>query len=224
MYAIFFDYGGTTYRLPTNPEEISVTNTQSIEKYNVLKLGQIAVPTYMELKEYSFECEFPHTMYSYVNVKEEKDFLDAKSYLDMLTKWRKKKTPIRFLAGSVTKKGVLYKDRINTLVLIEEMSISEKAGEERDKYVSFKLIEYRDFNKTPYYEINKDTGKASKGKSDETNPKKNGYHIVAAGDTLFGIAKKYYGDGTKYTKILDANKGIIKSPALIKPGWKLVIP
>ncbi|SHO48141.1 LysM peptidoglycan-binding domain-containing protein [Anaerocolumna xylanovorans] len=224
MYAIFFDYNGTTYRLPTTPEEISVSNSQAVEKYNVLKIGQIAVPTYMELKEYSFECEFPHMQYSYVKVKKEEEFLEAKKYLDVFAQWRKKKVPVRFLAGSVTKKGILYKDRINTLVLIEEMSISEKAGEEGDKYVSFKLIEYRDFNKIPYYEINKVTGKPEKGKNDAENPKKNKYHIVVSGDTLIGISKKYYGDGTKYTKIYEANKDKIKNPALIHPGWKLVIP
>ncbi|MGN6713211.1 LysM peptidoglycan-binding domain-containing protein [Anaerocolumna jejuensis] len=224
MYAIFFDYNGTTYRLPTNPEEISVTNTQAVEKYNVLKLGQIVVPTYMELKEYSFECEFPHLQYSYVTVKKEESFKDAKHYMDVFSKWRKQKAPIRFMAGNVTRKDTLYKDRINTLVLIEEMSISEKAGEEGDKYVSFKLIEYRDFNKAPYYKIDQKTGKAVKEKGDSANPKKNGYHVVVKGDTLFGLSKKYYGDGAKYTKIYEANKDKIKNPALIYPGWKLVIP
>ena len=39
------------------------------------------------------------------------------------------------------------------------------------------------------------------------------------------IAKKYYGDGSQYTKIYEANKGTIGSnPNLIKPGQKLVIP
>lgn len=222
MYAVFFDYNGTTLRLPVNPEEINVSSSQAVEKYNVLKLGQIAVPTYMELKEYSFECEFPSVQYSYVKVKEE--FQEAKIYLDFFVKWRKQKVPVRFMAGRATKKGVLFKDRINTLVLIEEMSISEKAGEEGDKYVSFKLIEYRDYNKTPYYEIKQDTGEVVKAKSDEENPKKNPYHIVTAGDNLWNLAKKYYGDGTKYTKILEANKDKIKNAALIYPGWKLVIP
>lgn len=224
MYAIFFDYNDTTYRLPTNPEEISVSNNQAIEKYNVLKLGQIAVPTYMELKEYSFECEFPHIQYSYVNVKKEEKFLTAKEYLDVFAKWREKKIPVRFLAGNVTWKGVLYKDRINTLVLIEEMSISEKAGEEGDKYVSFKLVEYRDFNKTPYFELNKRTGKTEAGKAGAVNPKKNGFYVVAKGDTLVDISRKLYGSEGKITDIVKANSGKIKNPALIKPGWKLVVP
>ena len=46
-----------------------------------------------------------------------------------------------------------------------------------------------------------------------------------SGDCLWNIAKKYYGDGSQYTKIYEANKGTIGSnPNLIKPGQKLVIP
>ena len=50
-------------------------------------------------------------------------------------------------------------------------------------------------------------------------------YTVEAGDCLWNIAKKYYGDGSQYTKIYEANKGTIGSnPNLIKPGQKLVIP
>ena len=50
-------------------------------------------------------------------------------------------------------------------------------------------------------------------------------HTVVAGDTLSGIAKKYYDDAGKYMKIYEANKGVIgDNPDLIKPGMELVIP
>jgi nucleoid-associated protein YgaU len=51
---------------------------------------------------------------------------------------------------------------------------------------------------------------------------------VQPGDTLWAIAKKYYGNGAQYTKIYNANRDKIKNPNLIypgpKPGPKLVIP
>lgn len=54
---------------------------------------------------------------------------------------------------------------------------------------------------------------------------KNGnLYTVVKGDCLWNIAKKFYGDGTKYTVIYDANKGIIKNPSLIYPGQVLTIP
>jgi len=50
-------------------------------------------------------------------------------------------------------------------------------------------------------------------------------HVVVSGDTLSGIAKKYYEDAGKYMKIYEANKAVIgDNPDLIKPGMELVIP
>lgn len=49
-------------------------------------------------------------------------------------------------------------------------------------------------------------------------------YTVKKGDTLWNIAKKYYGSGAKYTKIYNANKNKIKNPNLIQVGWVLTIP
>ena len=43
-------------------------------------------------------------------------------------------------------------------------------------------------------------------------------------DTLWAIAKKYYGSGSQYTKIYNANKDKIKNPNLIYPGQVIKIP
>jgi len=56
------------------------------------------------------------------------------------------------------------------------------------------------------------------------NPASNGTHIVQPGDTLWAIAKKYYGNGNHYPRIVNANKDKIKNPNLIFPGQQLVIP
>ena len=63
---------------------------------------------------------------------------------------------------------------------------------------------------------------AAKRKKEELAVKK---HVVVGGDTLSGIAKKYYGDAGKYLKIYESNKDVIgDNPDLIKPGMELVIP
>ena len=49
-------------------------------------------------------------------------------------------------------------------------------------------------------------------------------HTVRRGDTLWGIAKKYYGKGTLWPKIYNANKSKIKNPHWIYPGQKFTIP
>jgi nucleoid-associated protein YgaU len=49
-------------------------------------------------------------------------------------------------------------------------------------------------------------------------------HVVVSGDTLSGLAKKYYGSATRWTQILDANSGTIKNPDVLSVGTKLTIP
>ncbi|MDR7856299.1 LysM peptidoglycan-binding domain-containing protein [Tissierella sp.] len=222
-YAIFFDYDNKTYRLPTNPEQMDTSSVQAIEKYEILKLGQIAIPTHMELKEYSFECEFPSNPIHYVETAG--DFKAADYYIKLFEKWRDKLTPVRFIASN----GI--GNDINTLVLIEECGEVEKAGEEGDKYISFKLLEYRKYGKksvvikeTKILNTAVQTASTKPIIPEKPNPKSNGYHTVVSGDTLWAIAKKYYGNGTQYTKIVNANKDKIKNPNLIYPGQRLMIP
>ncbi|PKM49581.1 MAG: peptidoglycan-binding protein [Firmicutes bacterium HGW-Firmicutes-7] len=220
-YAVFFDYDDKTYRLPTNPEQLEITSTQAIQKYEVLKSGQIAVPVHMELKQYSFECEFPSKAHIYVETAG--DFKAADYYLTLFEKWRNELTSVGFIAHN----GV--EDDIVTEVLIESLTITEKAGEEGDKYISFKLLEYKKYDKQfNVVTVNSgDEALATKlviPTSTITNPKNTGYYVVKSGDSLWAIAKKYYGDGSKYSKIYNANKSIIKNANLIYPGQKLTIP
>ena len=49
------------------------------------------------------------------------------------------------------------------------------------------------------------------------------YEIVS-GDTLGGIAKRYYGNASQYTRIHEANKELISDPNKIYPGQKIRIP
>lgn len=49
-------------------------------------------------------------------------------------------------------------------------------------------------------------------------------YTVKKGDTLWAIAKKFYGNGALYTKIYDANTNQIANPNLIYVGQVFVIP
>lgn len=50
------------------------------------------------------------------------------------------------------------------------------------------------------------------------------YYLIQSGDTLSGLAKKYYGDASAYPRIFDANREVIKDPDLIFVGQKIRIP
>ncbi|MGV6987649.1 peptidoglycan-binding protein LysM [Testudinibacter sp. P80/BLE/0925] len=50
------------------------------------------------------------------------------------------------------------------------------------------------------------------------------FYVIEKGDTLWKIAEKAYGNGAKYTKIVEANKEVIKDADKIFPGQKIRIP
>jgi nucleoid-associated protein YgaU len=57
-----------------------------------------------------------------------------------------------------------------------------------------------------------------------TNVKEETLYVIQEGDTLWKIAEIYYKDGSRYTKIVEANKEVIKDADKIYPGQTIVIP
>jgi DNA-binding SARP family transcriptional activator len=66
-------------------------------------------------------------------------------------------------------------------------------------------------------------------------PEEEGYssvsYTVVQGDTLWDIARRFYGDGSLYPRIFEANTGrvmadeeLFTDPRLIRPGWVLEVP
>ena len=50
------------------------------------------------------------------------------------------------------------------------------------------------------------------------------FYVIQKGDTLWKIAEKAYGDGSKYNRIVDVNREVIRDPNKIFPGQKIRIP
>lgn len=217
-YSIYFKYGSKKYKLPVNPEEIKRTRELQIETYQVLGTGQVSVPACCGLETFSFEAEFPGQEYHYVETAGR--FKDADYYEKMFRKVQKNKTPIRFIASNE------ITDDISCMVLVQSVESVERAGEEGDKYLSITLLEYKAHGKR-YVGVQTLKGTVSQPEStqDQVSPEvtENKTYTVVKGDTLSGIAKRFYGSGSQYSKIAAANPGI-KNPNLIYPGQVLSIP
>lgn len=218
-YAVYFKYSGKKYKLPVNPEEIKRTRSLNVETYQVIGAGQVSIPAYCELEQYSFEAEFPSREYHYMEAGAR---ADADYYEKMFRKAQKNRKPVRFIASNDVN------DDISTMVLVKSVESVEKAGEEGDKYLTFTLLEYRAPGKRYVAvqqpaEIVKQEETASSSAPENPAVTENKTHTVQTGDTLWGLAKQYYGDGGKYTKIAAANPSI-KNPNLIRVGQALVIP
>jgi len=84
-----------------------------------------------------------------------------------------------------------------------------------------------------------DGGKGAKGKADFSDVRSGGpstapasqgtagrqrTYTVVAGDSLSKIAKREYGDASKWPRIFEANRDKIQNPDLIHPGQVLNLP
>lgn len=61
-------------------------------------------------------------------------------------------------------------------------------------------------------------------KSGETLAGDDEFYVIQKGDSLWKIAEKAYGNGTKYKAIVEANKEVIKDENKIFEGQKIRIP
>lgn len=216
-YSVYFRYNGKKYKLPANPEEIKRSRKLNVEKYQVLGEGQVSIPTHCGLEEISFEAEFPSQGYHYVEAGAK---ADADHYEKMFRKAQRNMQPVRFIASN----GI--SDDISMMVLVEKAEAVEKAGEEGDKYISLTLLQYKAPGKR-YVAVQTPAAvvRQEENAEEAQNPAvtENKTHTVQPGDTLWGLAKKYYGNGALYPKIASANPGI-KNPNLIYDGQVLSIP
>ena len=216
-YSVYLKISGKKYKLPVNPEEIKKTQKLSIEKYQVLKSGQVSVPKFPELWTYEFSCELPHQEVHYM---ESGSRADPDRYIRAITKSQKKKKPVQLIYSNGET------DDESVKVLIETCTITEKAGEEGDKYLSLSFVQYKAPSKKYVAVVTPTATVAQPQTPQPENPavEQGKTYTVQKGDTLWKIAKQFYGNGNQYPKIVSANSDKIKNPNLIYPGQTFSIP
>lgn len=148
-------------------------------------------------------------------------------YLDMLEDLKANKKTAQFILARVSPDGQTLYDT-NMTVSVEDYTITEDATAGLDVSVSVNLKQWRDYGtKTVTVDDSGASDAATVAveteRNDSTAPTA-GSVTVQSGDTLWALAKKYYGDGALYTKIYEANKDIVSNPNLIYPGQVLTIP
>lgn len=165
----------------------------------------------------SFDIELPSYKRPYAIYKNE--FQPAKYFLEEIEKLKTEKKTFQFIVSRKMPSNKVLFDT-NMKVTLEEYTVKEEEKEGFDIKVSIKLKQYREYaTKTMQITIKQYRPVAvetTSNRATNTAPTTRTYTVVR-GDCLWNIAKRYYGDGSQYTKIYNANKDKIKKPSLIYP-------
>lgn len=183
--------------LPINPQNVEFTEKQLNQAITLLNIGEANLKGERGLKYTKLSSFFPSERSPfYKNAKKLPD-----KYVAQIQEWKTTKAVVRVIISDM---------KINLAMLIDEFNYSMKEGD-GDIYYTISLSEYRTLN-VPSVQIT--TKVRSNGLLSRPAAATAGKtHTVVSGDTLWGISKTNYGNGSSYPKIYNANSGTIEASA-----------
>ena len=222
--AYYFYLGNVLLPIPPSKLELKISNNN--KTYDLINYSQINVLKNPGLSSLEFEVVLPNTQYPFAMYTN--NFQNAKYYLGVLENLKVNRSAFQFI---VVRKFPNGKDIFNTniKVALEEYTITDTTEEGFDTKVKIKLKQYKEYStkkvqvtikqyKPPAVTRTITTNNTAAAKPSGQN------YTVKRGDCLWNIAKRFYGNGAKYTTIYNANRSKIRNPNLIYPGQVLWIP
>lgn len=208
---------------PVAPSKLQLKISNNNKTMTLIDQGEVNILKQAGLTDISFDLLLPNTEYPFATYKS--GFMTSQYFLGELETLKNDKKPFQFIVTRAFPNGKMLFDT-NLKVSLESYEIKEEAKEGFDVIVSVKLKQYREFGTKTLTQSSTGIHKVEAQRSTETSPvpATNKTYTVQKGDSLWAIAKKYYGNGSKYTVIAEANKDKIKNPNLIYPGQVLTIP
>ena len=215
---IWFKTKDKAIRLPVIPAEFERAIGADYETNNIIGLGDVATFNSNGLAQLSLSSFFPNKEYSF------NEYSNVPKPYDMVSHfkdWKNKGTIVRV---------ILTGTDINQEMYVTNFAYGEKDGT-GDVYYNMDLIEYRPITIPVFSNVinTENTSRPSDANNNSNNntSTQQKTHKVKKGDCLWDIAQKYYGKGSLYPKIKEANKS--KYPSLAKNnviyvGMELIIP
>lgn len=208
---------------PVAPSKMQTKINGNNKTLTLINEGEINMLREPGLTEISFDILLPNVEYPFAVYKD--GFVDAKEFLDEFERLKVEKEAFQFIVTRTLPNNRMLFDT-NVKMTLEDYTITEDRKDGFDITVSIKLKQFKEYGTKTVTVSKKNKKKAStkkKKRSTKKTSKKKTY-TVKKGDCLWNIAKKFYGNGSKYTVIYNANKSKIKNPNLIYPGQVLTIP
>lgn len=194
-----------------NPSEITISESRNATRENIDTLGDVNIPGKRGLKEVSINTFIPHNQSPFYSFK------SIKAAIKLLERWIKLKRPLRFITT---------KPSLNFKVILISKSITLKEGD-KDIYISLVFSEYKDMNIRSVESIKglievKEPKLKERAADSAPSEASSRSEVVTSKTTLWGLAVKYYQDGSQWKKIQAANDNI--NPKKLQEGMVLNIP
>lgn len=215
-YNFYFKDGSDVLTFPITPGELSIKVGSNNKVVTLISEGDINILKSPSLTEVEFEARFPMRQYPYA-----RKFSNFENYWNKFKELKEKKKSFRFIVARTTPNGKRTWDT-NLLMALENVSIKENADEGDDVLLSFTLKQFKEYGiKTVKLPATKPTSTSTSNtnRNNDNKTKSAKTYTVKTGDCLWNIAKKFYGNGTKWTIIYKANKTVIENTAK-KRGMK----
>lgn len=206
-------------QFPIAPPSMRLSVNGKNETVTLINEGEINILKKPGLSEIEFELLLPNKLYPFAVYPN--GFQPATFYLQRLEKLIVEKTPAQLIVNRFLPNGELTFDT-DMFVSLESYNIEEDADDLGfDVRVTINLKQYKEYGtkkvviQTP--KTANAPAKASVEKSRSTVGKQTpNTYTFKQGDTLWGIAKKYLGDGSKASTLQTLNK--IDNPNTIPVG------
>lgn len=202
-------------RFPVIPDQIEIRTGLSNNTVEVVSLGEVGIIGAPKLKTITISSFFPAAYAPYCQISQN-EWIPPYEAVDKIMRWMESKKP-----------GVLAIDGMDidkVSFMADEFSYREKGGQPGDVYYDLVLKEYKEM-KPRITELAKkaDGSLGLKVKSSRTDTRTiPDQYTVKSGDSLYVIAKRFYGDGAKWRELYQKNEATIgNNPNLILPGWVL---
>ena len=221
-------------QLPINPASLTIKVGNKNETVDLANGGEMTVLKSPALTEVSFTARLPQ-MGLTSGASDHLPFANAGArsayyYIEKMKNLKVSKKPFQFLVTRYLPNGQPLFENDLTVVL-ESFSTKEDANEGFDVLLDITLKQYIKYTTRIY---NPNSNSSGDSRNEKTTEKTE--YTIKSGDTLWALAKRFYGSGSLYTIIYNANKTVIESVAKsrgrnsssnghwIYPGTKLTIP
>ena len=213
--------------MPVTPGKMLFRYRGKNQRLALLDGGELTQMRAGEGAEVSLTLSLPRRHYPFARY--EWRFVEPEVFLRRFLSLKRERRPFRFICSRMTPAGRLLTDT-NLRVSLEDFTVTECAEEGGDLSVQLLLREFQNYSAVKVaVEANQRVAIAgpsmSAGADRETdNRPQYTTHTVVRGDTLWGIARQFLGNGNRWPEIFERNRDQIQNPNLIFPGQVLRLP